>query len=143
MKGERRGEGGDERRGGWACGVIMFTLLAGSPPFWHRKQMLMLRMIMEGRYSLDTPEWDDRSDNVKDLGLRVQPQLLLYGRLQPAHLRAELRLDVVPQLRPRGGAWERQGEGEGFSPVILNSGPRDPIHSGPGFHSQASSNAVK
>lgn len=55
----------------WACGVIMFTLLAGSPPFWHRKQMLMLRMIMEGRYSLDTPEWDDRSDNVKDLVSRL------------------------------------------------------------------------
>ncbi|KAH0626373.1 hypothetical protein JD844_001315 [Phrynosoma platyrhinos] len=51
----------------WACGVIFFTLLAGSPPFWHRKQMLMLRMIMEGRYQFGSPEWDDRSDTVKDL----------------------------------------------------------------------------
>lgn len=51
----------------WACGVILFTLLAGSPPFWHRKQMLMLRMIMEGRYQFSSPEWDDRSDTVKDL----------------------------------------------------------------------------
>lgn len=53
--------------GSWACGVILFTLLAGSPPFWHRKQMLMLRMIMEGRYQFSSPEWDDRSDTVKDL----------------------------------------------------------------------------
>ncbi|XP_041937906.1 phosphorylase b kinase gamma catalytic chain, liver/testis isoform [Alosa sapidissima] len=55
----------------WACGVILFTLLAGSPPFWHRKQMLMLRMIMEGRYQFTSPEWDDRSDTVKDLISRL------------------------------------------------------------------------
>ncbi|XP_078278341.1 phosphorylase b kinase gamma catalytic chain, skeletal muscle/heart isoform-like [Rhinoraja longicauda] len=51
----------------WSCGVIMYTLLSGSPPFWHRKQMLMLRMIMEGNYNYDSPEWQDRSDTVKDL----------------------------------------------------------------------------
>lgn len=56
----------------WACGVILFTLLAGSPPFWHRKQMLMLRMIMEGRYQFSSPEWDDRSDTVKDLVRRIK-----------------------------------------------------------------------
>ncbi|XP_049614650.1 phosphorylase b kinase gamma catalytic chain, liver/testis isoform [Syngnathus scovelli] len=55
----------------WACGVILFTLLAGSPPFWHRKQMLMLRLIMEGRYNFGSPEWDDRSDTVKDLISRL------------------------------------------------------------------------
>lgn len=43
----------------WACGVIMYTLLIGCPPFWHRKQMVMLRNIMEGRYSFTSPEWDD------------------------------------------------------------------------------------
>lgn len=45
----------------------MYTLLAGSPPFWHRKQMLMLRMIMSGNYQFGSPEWDDYSDTVKDL----------------------------------------------------------------------------
>lgn len=45
----------------------MYTLLAGSPPFWHRKQMLMLRMIMDGQYQFGSPEWDDYSDTVKDL----------------------------------------------------------------------------
>uniref|UniRef100_A0A3B3RU40 phosphorylase kinase n=1 Tax=Paramormyrops kingsleyae TaxID=1676925 RepID=A0A3B3RU40_9TELE len=55
----------------WSCGVIMYTLLAGSPPFWHRKQMLMLRMILAGNYQFTSPEWDDRSDTVKDLISRL------------------------------------------------------------------------
>lgn len=45
----------------WACGVIMFTLLVGCPPFWHRKQMVMLRNIMEGKYSFTSPEWAEIS----------------------------------------------------------------------------------
>ncbi|XP_072524773.1 phosphorylase kinase, gamma 1a (muscle) isoform X1 [Salminus brasiliensis] len=55
----------------WSAGVIMYTLLAGSPPFWHRKQMLMLRMILAGNYQFTSPEWDDRSDTVKDLISRM------------------------------------------------------------------------
>jgi phosphorylase kinase gamma subunit len=51
----------------WACGVILFTLLSGSPPFWHRRQVIMLRQIMEGKYSFSSPEWDDISDSAKDL----------------------------------------------------------------------------
>ncbi|XP_069470975.1 phosphorylase b kinase gamma catalytic chain, skeletal muscle/heart isoform [Ambystoma mexicanum] len=55
----------------WSSGVVMYTLLAGLPPFWHRKQMLMLRMIMNGDYHFGSPEWDDRSDTVKDLIARL------------------------------------------------------------------------
>ncbi|XP_044737726.1 phosphorylase b kinase gamma catalytic chain, skeletal muscle/heart isoform isoform X1 [Chrysoperla carnea] len=51
----------------WACGVIMYTLLVGCPPFWHRKQMIMLRNIMEGNYSFTSPEWADISEAPKDL----------------------------------------------------------------------------
>ena len=51
----------------WACGVIMYTLLVGCPPFWHRKQMYMLRAIMEGKYHFSGPEWADISDSPKDL----------------------------------------------------------------------------
>lgn len=51
----------------WACGVIMYTLLVGCPPFWHRKQMVMLRNIMEGSFSFNSPEWDDITDSPKDL----------------------------------------------------------------------------
>lgn len=51
----------------WASGVIMYTMLVGCPPFWHRKQLIMVRMIMEGKYSFASPEWDDISENAKDL----------------------------------------------------------------------------
>lgn len=61
----------------WSSGVIMYTLLAGSPPFWHRKQMLMLRMILAGNYDFSSPEWEDRSDTVKDLVRFFSPPLLL------------------------------------------------------------------
>ena len=51
----------------WATGVIMYTLLVGFPPFWHRKQLVMLRNIMEGNYEFCSPEWDDITDQPKDL----------------------------------------------------------------------------
>ncbi|CRK94946.1 CLUMA_CG008434, isoform C [Clunio marinus] len=51
----------------WACGVIMFTLLVGCPPFWHRKQMIMLRNIMEGKYSFMSPEWSDISGECEEM----------------------------------------------------------------------------
>jgi phosphorylase kinase gamma subunit len=51
----------------WACGVIVYTLLVGFPPFWHRKQMIMLRNIMEGKYEFCSPEWDDITEPPKDL----------------------------------------------------------------------------
>lgn len=72
----------------WSSGVIMFTLLAGLPPFWHRKQMLMLRMIMNGDYKFGSPEWDDRSDTVKDLIARllvVNPERRLTAEEALAH----------------------------------------------------------
>uniref|UniRef100_V9KQ24 phosphorylase kinase n=1 Tax=Callorhinchus milii TaxID=7868 RepID=V9KQ24_CALMI len=55
----------------WSCGILMYTVLAGSPPFWHRKQMLMLRMIMEGKFQMTSADWLDRSDTVKDLISRL------------------------------------------------------------------------
>lgn len=67
----------------WACGVIMYTLLVGRPPFWHRKKMLMLRAIMEGRYRFGSPEWDDITDTPKDLIsklLVVDPKLRLTAQ---------------------------------------------------------------
>ena len=51
----------------WALGVIMYTLLAGYAPFYHRQQLKMMRMIQEGKYEFNTQQWDTISDGAKNL----------------------------------------------------------------------------
>uniref|UniRef100_A0A915L8J8 phosphorylase kinase n=1 Tax=Romanomermis culicivorax TaxID=13658 RepID=A0A915L8J8_ROMCU len=51
----------------WACGVIMYTLFCGYAPFYHKKQLYMLRAISEGKYEFRSPEWDEITDVAKDL----------------------------------------------------------------------------
>lgn len=90
----------------WSTGVIMYTLLAGSPPFWHRKQMLMLRMIMSGNYQFGSPEWDDYSDTVKDLVSRflvVNPQGRCSAEEALAHpFFQQYVVEEVRHFSPRG-----------------------------------------
>ncbi|XP_045705212.1 phosphorylase b kinase gamma catalytic chain, liver/testis isoform isoform X2 [Phyllostomus hastatus] len=97
----------------WACGVILFTLLAGSPPFWHRRQILMLRMIMEGQYRFSSPEWDDRSDTVKDLIsrlLQVDPEERLTAEQALQHpfferCEGSQPWNLTPRQRFRVAVW--------------------------------------
>ncbi|KAJ8798729.1 hypothetical protein J1605_016532 [Eschrichtius robustus] len=90
----------------WSTGVIMYTLLAGSPPFWHRKQMLMLRMIMSGSYQFGSPEWDDYSDTVKDLVSRflvVSPKGRCSAEEALAHpFFQQYTVEEVRHFSPRG-----------------------------------------
>jgi phosphorylase kinase gamma subunit len=51
----------------WALGVIMYTLLAGYAPFYHRQQLRMMRLIQEGRYEFPRQQWDSVSEDAKDL----------------------------------------------------------------------------
>ena len=47
--------------------TVYLSRLAGFPPFWHRKQLVMLRNIMDGKYEFVSPEWDIISESAKDL----------------------------------------------------------------------------
>lgn len=79
----------------------MFTLLVGCPPFWHRKQMVMLRNIMEGKYSFTSPEWADISGKwCKNAftNLRFQLIFLIYFAEDPKDLIRKC-LVVEPEKR--------------------------------------------
>lgn len=90
----------------WACGVVMYTLLSGQPPFWHRKQMMMLRMIMEARYSLEKPEWDDVSASAKDLIRR----LLEVNPAKRITARQALNHDFFVTFNPSEAQQEQKGQ---------------------------------
>jgi len=84
----------------WACGVILFTLLSGSPPFWHRRQVIMLRTIMEGKYSFSSLEWEDISESAKDLItnlLCVNPQKRFTA--SDALKSSFFQLEVMPERK--------------------------------------------
>ncbi|KNC85856.1 hypothetical protein SARC_01965 [Sphaeroforma arctica JP610] len=51
----------------WGCGVILYTLLVGFPPFWHSNRMVLMRLIMRGKFEFLSPYWDNVSDEAKDL----------------------------------------------------------------------------
>ncbi|KAF1763522.1 hypothetical protein GCK72_011788 [Caenorhabditis remanei] len=51
----------------WALGVIMYTLLAGYAPFYHRKQLMMLRIIQQGKYEFRNEQWNNITGEAKNL----------------------------------------------------------------------------
>lgn len=55
----------------WALGVIFYTLLAGYAPFYHRRQLVMLRMIQEAKYEFRNEQWIHITDEAKDLIKRI------------------------------------------------------------------------
>ncbi|KAJ5648184.1 kinase-like domain-containing protein [Penicillium lividum] len=55
----------------WALGCLLFTMLAGFPPFYDEDLDIMRRKIMQGEYTFSSPKWDDISDSAKDLVSRL------------------------------------------------------------------------
>jgi len=51
----------------WSCGVILFLLLCGCPPFDGSSPRAIIRAVKKGRYSLDDAVWQNVSKDAKDL----------------------------------------------------------------------------
>ena len=51
----------------WSIGVVMYVLLCGYPPFNGANDKAIIESVLKGKYSLDEPEWDDISEEAKDL----------------------------------------------------------------------------
>ena len=77
----------------------IFHDLPCSPPFWHRKQMIMLRNIMEGKYSFMSPEWSDISGENSLTDFCSIPQLILTPFLEDPKDLIRKCLVVDPEKR--------------------------------------------
>jgi len=51
----------------WACGVILYILLVGYPPFWDEDQHKLYAQIKAGAFDYPSPEWDTVTSEAKSL----------------------------------------------------------------------------
>ncbi|KAI8972293.1 kinase-like domain-containing protein [Pilobolus umbonatus] len=51
----------------WSLGVMLYICLCGYPPFGECEGISMKRQILGAIYSFNSPDWDDISDEAKDL----------------------------------------------------------------------------
>lgn len=67
----------DEKCDIWSCGVILYILLCGYPPFTGYDDGEILRKVKKGDYTFDDEEWKDVSNEAKTLikkMLTMKPQ---------------------------------------------------------------------
>ncbi|KAF4686915.1 hypothetical protein FOZ60_004682 [Perkinsus olseni] len=57
----------NEKCDSWSCGVIMYILLCGYPPFYADNDTDILKRVRRGKYTFPDEDWKDISDDAKDL----------------------------------------------------------------------------
>lgn len=51
----------------WSCGVLMYCLHCGSPPFFGKTDIEVLRKVKRGQYRMESSIWSKVSETAKDL----------------------------------------------------------------------------
>ena len=91
----------DEKSDEWACGVLMYILLCGKPPFEGDSEEEIFEKIKQGEYSFDYPEFKNVSENCKKLIKRL--------------------LDLNPKTRIKASeALHHEFFKENYSPLAMN-----------------------
>lgn len=55
----------------WSCGVILYILLSGVPPFWGETEKQIFKAILEGKLDLQGDPWPNISSDAKDCVRRM------------------------------------------------------------------------
>lgn len=55
----------------WSCGVILYIILSGMPPFWGNTESEIFKSIIKGEVDFKTDPWPSISDEAKDCVARM------------------------------------------------------------------------
>ena len=102
LKGKKYGTAVDM----WSCGVIVYILLGGYPPFHDDNHAILYRKIKAADYAFDPQYWDQVSDDAKDLikkMLVVDPDKRSISASRGAAAPSRHRRDSCPSDEVVGG----------------------------------------
>jgi len=57
----------DEKCDVWSCGVIMYILLCGYPPFNGPNDKIIFQKVLEGNFSFPEEDWSQISKDAKEM----------------------------------------------------------------------------
>jgi hypothetical protein len=64
----------------WSCGVVVYILLGGYPPFYNDNDAVLFKKIVSGDFEFHAPFWDPVSEAGKDL---IRQMLTLNPQERP------------------------------------------------------------
>jgi len=88
----------------WSLGVIIYILLCGYPPFYHKNQPQLFKLIREARFQFDSPYWDPISNEARNLikgclTVDVEKRLTIDGVMKHPWVSGQVsKADITPVL---------------------------------------------
>lgn len=60
----------------WSCGVILYILLSGVPPFWGESEQQIFDSILKGNLDFQSDPWPQISAEAKDCVKQMLQQVM-------------------------------------------------------------------
>jgi calcium-dependent protein kinase len=95
----------DEKCDLWSCGVILYILISGEPPFNGKNDSEIMANVMKGSYSLDHGKWPFVSEGAKHLITKLlkynpQERISALEALQDPWIRSHMEEDASSAMSP-------------------------------------------
>lgn len=81
----------------WSLGVILYILLSGSPPFYGNTDKQILTNVLKINYDFDGEEWEDISDEAKNLIKKMLTQEQIRLTIEQVFQEPFMTINIKPK----------------------------------------------